>query len=288
MVRGASWKFSRAEHSKRYWASMGWNGLLGGLFLVLGTQLFLDAPIQALRDRCHDWKNTWSATEELAACNLLLAEHSDDDRSGVIAARGSAYYRLGDYRRAGADYAAAIDLDPQDGSSHYNLGLVHERLGNREHAVADYGAAIRIDPKNAEAFANRGGISLNSGKFDQAIADFNHSHDLQPTNVTALANRGLAYAWKSDPVHAEQDFAAVRKSDPSNLIVLHGEAVLAINRGDMKSGVRFLSNAIARDPNDAWAFATRAEAYRNLGEQEKMRADAAAALRLRSAARSAD
>ena len=117
-----------------------------------------------------------------------------------------------------------------------------------------------------------------SPRFNQAIADFTHAHELQPANIVHLANRGVAYAWKNDAVHAEQDFAAVRKNDPSNLVLLHGEGLLALSRGDMADAVRLFSDAIARDSSDAWAFRMRAKAYRRLDEQEKMRADAAAAL----------
>jgi tetratricopeptide (TPR) repeat protein len=281
MMRGVSWKFSRAEHPKRYWTSMGWNGLLGGTLLFLSAQQIIEAPTQALRDRCHDWTDVYAATEELAACNRLLAEHSEIDRSDVLAARGSAFYELGRYRRAALDYDAAIRLDPQDSSSHYNLGLVNERLGDRDRALAHYEAAISVDPKNAEAYGNRGLIFLDTGRFDKAIADFTRAHQLQPKNIQHVANRGMAYASKNDPPHAKLDFEAVRKSEPSNSVVLHGEAVLALRGGDLAGGVRLLSDAITRDPSDAWAFAMRAEAYGHMGEREKMLADGAMVQRLR-------
>ncbi len=260
---------------------MGWNGVCGFVLLFIGFQILVDAPIQALRDRCHDWKNEQTAKEELAACNQLLADHPNENRSDVLASRGSAHYRLGDYGRAGVDYAAAIRIDPKDGSSYYNLGLVRELLGDRESAIVDYGAAIRIDPKNADAFMNRGLIFLNTRKFERAIADFSSAHDLRPTDVKPLADRGLAYAWKGDWARAEQDFATVKRSDPSNLAVLHGEGVLAITRGDMVGGVRLLSAAIDRNPGDAWAFRMRATVYGRLGEHEKMQADVATAQQLR-------
>lgn len=281
MVRGASWKFDRAEQPKRYWASMSWNGLLGIGLLFFSGQLLVDAPMQALRDRCHDYENERPATDELTACNRLLSEHPNQDRSSVIAARGSAYYRMRDYRRAGADYATAIGLDPNASSSHYNLGLVHEALGARESAIADYSAAVSVDPKNAEAYSNRGLIFLDTGRFDQAISDFTNAHELQPANVEPLANRGLAFAWSRDAARAEQDFAAVRTRDESNLVVLHGEGVLAMARGDMAGAVRLFSVAIAREADDAWAYSMRAAAYGRLGEHQKMQADAEIAERLR-------
>jgi len=281
MVRGASWHFERAEQPKRFWASLGWNVLLGGLMIVFGAQMLVDAPVQALRDRCHDWKNEHTPQEEIAACDRLLTSQVADDRSGVIASRGSAYYRAGDYRRAGADYAAAIRLDPRNGSSRYNLGLVHEQLGDRWQAIKDYSAAIRIDPTNVEAFQNRGLIHLDAGRFDQAIADFSDADQLNPANTTTLANRGVAYAWKNDGERAERDFAAVRKNDPSNLVLLHGEALLAMGRGDTNGAIRLFGEAIARNPRDAWALSMRATAYQRLGDRERMSADLLAVKRLR-------
>jgi Tfp pilus assembly protein PilF len=280
MVRGTGWRFARAEQPKRYWVSMAWNVLLAGFILIFGVQSLIDAPIQALRNRCHDWKNEHTPNEEIAACDQLLAGHARDDRSGVIASRGLAYYRAGDYRRAGADYIAAIRLDPRDSSSHYNLGLVHEQLGDRQRALTDYSAAIGIDPENVEALENRGLIHLDAGRFDQAIADFTGAYKLQPTNVMTLANRGVAYAWKDDRVRAEQDFEVVRKTDPSNIALLHGEALLAMARGETSEAIRLFDKAIARDPSDAWALSMRAKADLRLEGHANVHGDVTATQRL--------
>ena len=100
-------------------------------------------------------------------------------------------------------------------------------------------------------------------------------------NANTLANRGVAYAWKNDPVHAQQDFTAVRKSDPSNIALLHGEALLAMASGETSKAIRLLSEATARNPSDVWALSMRARAWRRLGEREKMREDITAVKRLR-------
>jgi hypothetical protein len=46
-ARGVSWQFRREEHPKRFWASAGWNMLLGGIMFVFGAQMLIDAPVQA-------------------------------------------------------------------------------------------------------------------------------------------------------------------------------------------------------------------------------------------------
>ncbi len=253
LVRGARWEFSRAEQPKRYWSSMAWNALLGGGMLVLGGMQFVEAPQQALRDRCRGWDKPGAASDALAACKQFLAEHPEEDRANVLLSRGSAHYELGDYHRARADYAAAIRLDPGSSAAHFNLGLAHEELGRRDLAADNYAAAIRADPNNADAFKNRGLIFLNSARYDGAVADFTRAHDLEPTKLIHLANRGMAYAHKNDAARAARDFSVVRRTEPSHLIVLHGEAVLAIKRGDLPEARSLLEQALAQQPDDRWA-----------------------------------
>jgi len=276
--RGYSPTFNRDSQPKRYWASMGWNGLLGCLVLGGAVMGMIQSPAQALEDRCYDDKTSHSPQEELSACNQLISNRSKsgDDMSGYINARGNAYYRLGDYRRAEADYTRAMQLDPKSSASHYNLGLVDEQLGNRERAIGDYTAAIAASADNADAYMNRGLIYLDSGKFDQAVADFTQVHQRRPDDAMALANRGIAYVWQHDRSRAEQDFAAVRKVDPGNLVLAHGDALLSMNAGEFKTAVDQFTAILKNDPTDTFSLGMRALAYRQLGEQDKMQADIAA------------
>ena len=256
---------------------MGWNAVLGCLFLGGAVMGIAQAPRQALEDRCYDEKTSHSAQEELAACNELIGDSSKshDDLSGLINARGNAYYRMGDHHHAEADYVQAMRLDPKNSASRYNLGLVDEQLGNKERAVADYTAAIALETDNADAYLNRGLIFLDSGKFDQAVADFSRVRRLRPNDAMALANRGIAYALMGNRSQAQQDFAAVRKVDPSNPVVAHGEALLSMNTGNFMKAVDQLTAILNVTPTDTWALGIRAAAYRQLGEQEKMQADIA-------------
>jgi tetratricopeptide (TPR) repeat protein len=180
---------------------------------------------------------------------------------------------MGDYPHAMSDYSDAIRLDPNNSSARYNRGLVDEQFGDRSRAIADYGDAIRTQADNADAYLRRGLIFLDTGRFDQAVADFTRVHELRPKDPWALADRGISYAWKRDAQRAEQDFAAVRANDPSNAAVLRGEAVLALNAGDMATAIDRLTTALKRDPDDAWSLFMRARAYRQIGDIEKSRAD---------------
>lgn len=271
LSKGSLGPYERETQPKRFWASLSWNTTLGGLFAWLA---FVTIG-QAGEERCYDRRTAYTPQEELAACNELMARRGNtrEERADILAARGYAYHRMGEYRKALADYDHAIGLDPADSYSLYNRGLIHQRIGDWRKALADYSASLKLRPNNAEGYLNRGLTFLDTGSFDNAIADFTRLHELKPDNQWALANRGLAYAWKGNRPAAERDFAAATAIDPSNLVVLHGKAVISSQSGDMRASVGYLTEALQLDPTDAWSLRMRADLYWRLGEKEKSRDD---------------
>ena len=120
---------------------------------------------------------------------------------------------------------------------------------------------------------NRGVIHLDTMDYDLALADFDRAHGLNPKSADPLAHRGMAYAWKGNTGEATRDFAVARSIDPNNLVVMRGEVLLAMNIADFRLAVRRASEALGRHPDDPWTLATKADAYRRLGEIDKSNAD---------------
>ncbi|MEG3181445.1 tetratricopeptide repeat protein [Sphingomonas sp. LT1P40] len=141
---------------------------------------------------------------------------------------------------------------------------------------------MREETSEAEGYVNRGLIFLDHGKLDRAVADFTEAHRLAPDDPVPLANRGIAYAWKRQEAAARSDFAAVRALEPSNLVAFRGEALLSLNRGDPRGAIGYLSAALRVDPGDRWSLAMRADIYKWLGDEQKMRADTAELQRLKA------
>jgi len=240
-AKGFNDTYAHNGQPKRFWASLAWNACFGCLCLWLAYETNADAKMQPLRDRCYDENNAYPPRAEIAACNSLIAgaDSSKNNISDFFRSRGYAYYRLGDYSRA----------------------------------YSDYTEAIRLNPRDSDAYFNRGLIALPAGAFDQALADCTRAHELDAKDPWAVANRGLAFAWKKDEVHAQRDFQAVRAIDPSNPVMLRGEALLRMNAGDMRGAVNRLTASIVRDPENLWALRTRAELYWELGEPAKSAED---------------
>jgi tetratricopeptide (TPR) repeat protein len=275
LIRGTHTAYERETQPRRFWASLVWNAILGCLFIWLSVESYEQESTQAVQDWCYDEQANRSPQEVLSACNKLIsnADNSSADLGDSLVARGIAYHRLGDYRRAVADYSHGLRLDRGNYYAYYNRGLAHGELGDRRSAIADFTAAIRIQPNNADAYLERGVIFLDAFKLDEAVADFTKAHEFKPDDPWSLANRGIAYVWKKDENHAQEDFKAVRAIDPSNQVLLRGEALIAMNASDYKAAVDRLSEALKHDPRDTWSLRMRARAYEQLGEQEKYEAD---------------
>lgn len=288
LLQGFSNIYERDTQPKRFWASFGWNTLLGGFCCWFGYQANVDAPRQLLRDQCYNEDKGHSPEVALAACNKLIADSasSPGQVADYIGALGVAHHQSGNFKQALSDYDEAIRRNPQDYHSHYNRGLVHQELGDIGRATADYSASIRLRPDDKDGYIQRGLIYLDTGKLDAAVADFTQAHRLRPHDPWPLANRGLAYVWKKDRARAERDFAAVRAIDATNPVLLRGEALMAMQSGKYQLAVQRLTAALNRDPKDEWSLRLRADAYRRLGEEEKHLADLDRLWELRTAARS--
>lgn len=240
LIKGINATFTRQDHPNRFWASLTWNAILGCLAIWAAYALYADALEEPLQHTCYG-DQAASALDKLTACNELIGNRnpSHRDYADLVAARGKAYYHLNDYSRA----------------------------------LADFDEAIRLRPDGSRAYFSRGLMFLNGNRLDDAIADFTKARELDRRDVWPLANRGLAHAWRKDRPLAEKDFRAARAIDPSNPVMLRGEAILAMDAGDPATAVKRLTESLKSDPDNIWALRMRAEMFLLLGDNEKSWAD---------------
>ncbi len=99
--------------------------------------------------------------------------------------RGSAYGDLGEYRRAIADYDAALQIDPDDADAYNNRGNVYSNLGEHRRAIEDYDQAVRRQPGSIFAFNNRGNAYGDLGDYRRAIEDYDQALRLDTYNAVA-------------------------------------------------------------------------------------------------------
>ena len=103
--------------------------------------------------------------------SLLLAAHiswAAQDQSALLVAAGAEYGK-GNYQEAARQYLEAIEHGHVNGHVHYNLGTAYYRLGEFGRAIAQYRKALELLPNDPDVLKNR-----QSGLISGAFCLFDH------------------------------------------------------------------------------------------------------------------
>jgi tetratricopeptide (TPR) repeat protein len=104
---------------------------------------------------------------------------------------------IGDQDGALADYAVALEIEPDHVGVYDNRGWLYRERGAAALAILDYTRAIEIDPRYANGYNNRGLVHLDRGAYAEAVADFDKAIELGldgPRAAWPHNNRGFALA----------------------------------------------------------------------------------------------
>ena len=89
--------------------------------------------------------------EIISECDKALALDAED--VSTLIRRGGACLNKNDNQWAMNDYAAAIEIAPDNSEAYRGRGDAHFNLGDYNSAIADYDAALRRDPYDEIAVA---------------------------------------------------------------------------------------------------------------------------------------
>jgi Flp pilus assembly protein TadD len=83
-----------------------------------------------------------------ATVPLEKAKRRAPDKASIREALGIAYFRLGRYGEAEAEFRAILDMSPVNDYAHYALGRCLEKLGRVNEANGHYKLACSLRPGN--------------------------------------------------------------------------------------------------------------------------------------------
>lgn len=147
-------------------------------------------------------ENAWEINVEGAEQLLRL----NPDSVEALSRLGSLYLQGGKLQDAVPLYRRAIELAPQDGNLHFNLGLVLERLEGPEAAIPHYQEAAHLIPEHAEAHYRLAGMLLATGRLADALPHAREAARLMPDRSGVL----VTLAWSllgnadADPALAQE------------------------------------------------------------------------------------
>jgi tetratricopeptide (TPR) repeat protein len=185
--------------------------------------------------------------------------------------RGLAYYNVGRYVDARADFERVIAINPAYDYAYNNIGLLESRLGNKEAAYTAYTASLQIR-KTALTLNNRGLTLYDLGRYEEAIADYSEAIAFNPQVAGYYANRAQAHYMLNNTDSALADVQEALKIGENAKAYLY-RARIALDKRDYQAAVTDLTRAIELDGKSAEAYYRRGIAYVELEEFDRAQSD---------------
>lgn len=130
--------------------------------------------------------------------NELLAR-DDAPRAGVYANLSVLALVQGDYPQAEKYARSALEIDPEDGNSHNNLGLALKHRGRTDEAIDAFKACVKRNPKHHLAWSNLAGLLSRLKRLEEAVEAATKALELAPNDPnsveTALQTKLDACDW---------------------------------------------------------------------------------------------
>ncbi|MFE1292627.1 tetratricopeptide repeat protein [Streptomyces sp. NPDC058751] len=186
----------------------------------------------------------------------------------------------GEYTRALAEYARALEIDPDDARVHYGRGLTHQLLGDHPAALAAFDRADELRPATGWIIAERAETHRMAGRTEEAAADFDRAVALDPTNADALASRAVCRHALGRFEEAAADFDRALSIDGDLLWPLVRRARLRRDTDEWEKAFADLDRAARLEPDSAWIASERGDAYRLAGRFEEAVAELGRAVAL--------
>jgi tetratricopeptide (TPR) repeat protein len=127
----------------------------------------------------------------------------------------------------------AIELNPDSGVAHINLGHLLETTSHRQAAIEELKTGIELEPKNADGHNMYGVLLAGEGKLDEAIGQLQTAVDQAPRSAEYRLDFGRALSAKGRYAEAlPQLETAANLSDHDDPAILQVLASVYAERGD--------------------------------------------------------
>ncbi|HEX3730077.1 MAG TPA: tetratricopeptide repeat protein, partial [Opitutaceae bacterium] len=128
---------------------------------------------------------------------------------------GNAFFQEGRVPEAAAEYARALELQPEDNAeAQYNLGTCLLQEGKFGAAAVRFREATRLAPLNADAHNNLGNALAQGGQLDQARAEFARAASLDPGRAEPHYNLGNLWALAGHRAEAMAEYRQALQLNP--------------------------------------------------------------------------
>ncbi len=121
------------------------------------------------------------------------------------------------YESAASRLEKLAEIDPEDPTIFYNLGVAYTFLKKEEEALLQFRKSVDLNPNYAQAWFNMGQISLiRSRDVSHALHCFERAVLIRPDYISAHHQRGIAFELLGDQEKALACWRTTLELDPEN------------------------------------------------------------------------
>lgn len=216
-----------------------------------------------------------------ALADLERAIRLKPDDPAAFAERAELLFRQKAYADAIADCDKVLSLDSGWAAATGLRAQCHAALGDTEKALADFAAALEHDPDHAaEYYLARAALWLDTAQYSHCVSDCTATLNLVPGHAGALCTRGLAYRELKDLGAAEADLSEAVRLEPESTLARLALATIRVDARRFAVALVDCDEVLRRSPNSGQAFVLRGIANQHLGNLEGAIADFTDAARL--------
>jgi Flp pilus assembly protein TadD len=194
---------------------------------------------------------------------------------------GTTLQELGRLDEAEASYMQAIALKPDFADAHYNLGITLNELDRLNEAEASYTQALVFKPNYVEAYSNLGNTLKELGRLGEAEASYTHAIALKPDYAEAHCNLGNTLKELGRLGEAEASYTHAIALKPDYAEAHYNLGITLQELGRLDEAEASYTHAIALKPDYAEAHSNLGNTLKELGRLDEAEANYTQAIALK-------
>jgi tetratricopeptide (TPR) repeat protein len=158
------------------------------------------------------------------------------------------YDVAGKYELAITPAKKVIDLEPEDETNYYYLGLTYFKLQKYDEAIAAFQQALAVKPDFPHAWYQVGSAYFSQKKFKEAAAAYKKYAEFRPDDPSGWLSIGVCHMQLKDHESALEPLKKCVELKPDNAVAWYNLAVVYINLKDNYSAKEIYNKLVTLDP----------------------------------------
>ncbi|NLH38728.1 MAG: tetratricopeptide repeat protein [Elusimicrobia bacterium] len=179
-----------------------------------------------------------------------LSSKNDDNEELFWAyiERGIAYFNNVEYDLAARDFEAAIDINPDEAVSYYNLGIIAKQRNNFDRAVDYFKKVIELDVNNNNAYYELGLVMNEIKNYESALDYFSKAISYGRKTADVFYNRAISFVALNRLDEALKSINAAIKLKQSNPLYYIVRSNIYLSNHNYFNSIADLTSAIRLKP----------------------------------------